>query len=433
MARSNGPYGPSGAPLRRLPGDDPFGTPAAQPAGQWPPAAYPDPASQPAPGGYPFPPQAQDPGYGYNNQPLLAAQQWGPPGGAQAYELNYQAYAGAEPSPFHQPAQHQQHQQQDYAEPDQDYNDEFFEDEEPRRGRRWALIAIALVGAIGVGGALAYTYRSLIAPYAGRVPLVKADPNVKVKPENRGGKDFASSDRKLPVRVPEEAARASEPAAGQEAPSENPGPRVVKSIPIAPPGGIAPSSPQAATAPSVPGITLYQPPQRPQAQQQQQQPQEQAAAPPPVQPAAAAAPKVVPAPPPGRIVVGAAPGATDDDPSQGATPPLKRAPGQSLGVPAPRPTPTKASSAGGAMGYVAVLSSQKSSMDALKLYADMREKYPAVLGDKTPDVQEADLSARGLGTMYRLVVGPPGSHNAASGVCAQLKTAGYEGCWVKEY
>jgi hypothetical protein len=48
-------------------------------------------------------------------------------------------------------------------------------------------------------------------------------------------------------------------------------------------------------------------------------------------------------------------------------------------------------------------------------------------------VQEADLSARGLGTMYRLVVGPPGSHNAARGVCTQLKTAGYEGCWVKEY
>ena len=57
----------------------------------------------------------------------------------------------------------------------------------------------------------------------------------------------------------------------------------------------------------------------------------------------------------------------------------------------------------------------------------------AYLGSKTPDVQEADLSARGLGTMYRVVVGPPGSHNSARGVCTQLKTAGYEGCWVKEY
>ena len=56
-----------------------------------------------------------------------------------------------------------------------------------------------------------------------------------------------------------------------------------------------------------------------------------------------------------------------------------------------------------------------------------------VLVSRTPDVQEADLSSRGLGTMYRLVVGPPGSRDAASGVCSQLKTAGYQGCWVMAY
>jgi hypothetical protein len=84
-------------------------------------------------------------------------------------------------------------------------------------------------------------------------------------------------------------------------------------------------------------------------------------------------------------------------------------------------------------GYVAVLSSQKSRMDALKVFADMQEKYGHVLANKTPDVQQADLSARGLGIMYRLVVGPPGSRDAASGVCSQLKSAGYVGCWVTEY
>ena len=47
-----------------------------------------------------------------------------------------------------------------------------------------------------------------------------------------------------------------------------------------------------------------------------------------------------------------------------------------------------------------------------------------MLADKTPDVQEADQSARGFGTMYRLVVGPPGSREAAAGVCNQLKAAG---------
>ena len=71
-------------------------------------------------------------------------------------------------------------------------------------------------------------------------------------------------------------------------------------------------------------------------------------------------------------------------------------------------------------------------MDALKKFADLQQKHGGVLSGKTPDVQEADLSARGLGTMYRLVIGPPGSRQAATGLCSQLRTAGQD-CWVKEY
>ena len=99
----------------------------------------------------------------------------------------------------------------------------------------------------------------------------------------------------------------------------------------------------------------------------------------------------------------------------------------------PPPTPVAAPQTTGTSGYVAVLSSQKSRMDALKAYADLQLKYGDVLTSRTPDVQEADLSARGLGTMYRLVVGPPGSRDAAAGLCTQLKTAGYAGCWVMAY
>jgi hypothetical protein len=84
-------------------------------------------------------------------------------------------------------------------------------------------------------------------------------------------------------------------------------------------------------------------------------------------------------------------------------------------------------------GYVAVLSSKKSRMDALKAFADMQQKYGEVLSTKTPDVLETDQSARGLGTMYRLVVGPPGSREAASGICSKLKAAGYKDCWVTQY
>jgi len=195
--------------------------------------------------GYHFPPPDPEPAYGYGGQQLMPAQQqWGQPQpDPRAYELAYQTYApGADfgPSPFQAPPAHAQ--QQGYGgEMEPEYSDDYYEDEEPRRGKRWLLITVALVGAIGVGGALAYGYRSFIAGHPGRVPVVKADANVKAKPDFRGGKDFAGAERRPPVRISDDAA--PEPAASaEEPPAENQGPRVVKSIPIAPGGVVVPHS-----------------------------------------------------------------------------------------------------------------------------------------------------------------------------------------------
>jgi len=379
--------------------------------------------------GYHFPPPDPDPAYGYGGQQLMPAQpQWGQPQpDPRGYELAYQTYAPADPgpSPFQSQASHAP--QQGYSEPEPEYGDDYYEDEEPRRGRRWLLIAVALVGAIGVGGALAYGYRSFIAPHSGRVPVVKADSNnVKAKPDFRGGKEFNGGERRPPVRIAEDSQQGgSEPAASAEEPAaENQGPRVVKSIPIAP-GNVA-SAPEPPTS-AVPGIQIYRPPTLPPSSQ----PAAAAATPPAQpQPPARAAP---PPPPPSRVAIGTRPppAAEPEEEAPAAPPPLKR----SIAVPppaAPRPPPVARAAASG-LGYVAVLSSKKSSMEALQAFADMQQQYPDVLGGKTPDVQTADLSARNLGTMYRLVVGPPGSQNAARTVCNQLKAAGYEGCWVKEY
>ena len=63
----------------------------------------------------------------------------------------------------------------------------------------------------------------------------------------------------------------------------------------------------------------------------------------------------------------------------------------------------------------------------------MQQKYASILGGKIPAVRRADLSARGLGVMYRAGVGPPGSRQAAGQTCARLKAAGYGGCWVAPY
>lgn len=323
-----------------------------------------------------------------------------------------------------------QHDQQGYGETDADFDEMLAEDEEPpRRGRRGLMIAAALVGAIGLGGAMAYTYKTFVASSGGKAPVIKAadfGPN-KVKPEAPDGKGFPHTDKKLLNRLGEDGsapgrAGALPPVAPAEAQDERTSddpnaPRKVKIIPITP-GGPPPvttaSTPPRPSGPplvAVPGVMLETPGPPPSAARVQLPSQAQ----PPV--------KVV-QPPPVKIASAAAEPAA----------PARKAP-VAAAVPK-NPVPKKIQTAAapatsGTSGYVAVLSSQKSRMDALKVFADMRQKYGDVLASKTPDVQEADLGEKGV--WYRAVVGPPGSRDAASGVCSQLKTAGYNGCWVTAY
>ena len=95
-----------------------------------------------------------------------------------------------------------------------------------------------------------------------------------------------------------------------------------------------------------------------------------------------------------------------------------------------------AAAAGVSAGYVAVLASvpvsNTSRINALKQFADMQQKFGGVLQNKTPDVKEANLGDKGM--YHRLLVGPPGSRDAAQSLCGSLKTAGYTNdCWVTAY
>jgi hypothetical protein len=85
----------------------------------------------------------------------------------------------------------------------------------------------------------------------------------------------------------------------------------------------------------------------------------------------------------------------------------------------------------GSTGFVAVVVTKKSRMDALKALYSLQQIYPDVLAARTPHVQEADLGEKGV--WYRVVVGPPGSREAATSLCSQLKDAGHIGCWVATY
>ena len=331
---------------------------------------------------------------------------------------------------------------------DHDHDDADYEYEEPRRGRRGLMIVGALVGAIIVGGGMAYAYKIVLGPSSnGTPPVIKADQRpTKIQPVEPGGKQFAHSDSKLMGRLESD---------GSGGATDADGVRRVPTVMVSRDGSFsAPSEPRLPPPPpssstvSVPGMTIVDgfggraqplPPPRPMEMQRSAQPP--SVPPPPPQIIAKAEPT-----PPSQVEQAASPviqtkrtivvppSAAAMPAVAEASPPTPPAAARKLAVrepasiPAVAPAPRTSST-----GYVAVLSSQKSRMDALKTFADLQQKYTSVLQNKIPDVQEADLSARGLGTMYRVVVGPPSSREAAADVCGQLKTAGFTGCWVTAY
>jgi hypothetical protein len=318
-------------------------------------------------------------------------------------------------------------------------HDEAYDDEPPRRSRGIVIVG-ALVGAITLGGGLAYAYKVFMVPStSGKTPVVRADQSpTKTAPAVAGGRQFANQDMKVPGRVTDSAASAS---SGED------GTRRVSTVMIgrdgstmapqpveAPPGVSVARSDPMRVAPS--GITppVLPPPQRPGAT---------AMVPPPPPAAPATEPRTLSLKAPGTT---AAPAPAEPTPAaripvqpkvaqtprQAAPPPVQaeEAPAQVPKKPSVRAAaaaPPAGAGAPKASGYVAVLSSQRSSMDALKAFADLQQKYPSLQG-RSPSVVEANIPDKGV--FHRLVVGPPGPRDQATALCSELKAAGYQGCWV---
>ncbi len=67
------------------------------------------------------------------------------------------------------------------------------------------------------------------------------------------------------------------------------------------------------------------------------------------------------------------------------------------------------------------VSSQRSEAAALSAFQAMQRKFPGVLGGLSPDIQKADLGAKGI--YYRARV-PAASRDAAANLCEKLRAAG---------
>ncbi len=329
---------------------------------------------------------------------------------------------------------------------------EYEEEEPPRSGRKGMMIAATLVGAIFIGGGLAYSYKSFMGPTGdGPAPLVKsASGPAKVKPSDPGGKQFAHSDSKILGRLGENGSAA-------DAAVDAGGARKVSTLVVGRDGSIQPPTAPTASSPpeaAVPGLTLVDITGGP--------PPAAAASPPAPPTPPPAAPQPVPAPvttaasqplivnppavsptetapaPQKPVVIAKAQSVEPKVPTTTQSLNAAAAPEAPAAEAPKRPAVKKTaavSPAPSGAGYVAVLASVPASgssrMDALKQFADMQQKYGSALQSRTPDVQEANLGDKGR--YHRLVVGPPGSRDAANTVCSQLKSQGYNDCWVMAY
>lgn len=305
----------------------------------------------------------------------------------------------------------------DYADAsfaDGEYDDEGYDEE--GGSRNYMLMVAVLVGALGIGGALAYAYK--YGPLggdqmAGIPPVITADGSpMKEKPQVAGGKKFENGGKLFYDRLgsdqtttgststPERMVPREEKVVGAANTGNPNGPRKVQTLTVLPNGRIvnAEAKPTAATAPNVPTIK------------------------------ATNVKTVTPTPVArtGGPSIGTGFKATTQSSSSQniamVTP--KVAPQtQKVVIPsAVRPAQSVAES-----GYVVQVAARRNQSDALVAFADLQQKYPNILQSYKPLIQRADLGAKGV--WYRLRVGPLGSKESAAELCSRLKEAG-QSCLV---
>ena len=371
-------------------------------------------------------------------------------------------------------------------ESDEDYDD-YYDEEESGTGRK-LIIAGALVSAIVVGGGFAYGYNTLFSNQSKQAgtPVVAASTNAdKEQPANAGGRTFDNKDSKILGKLGGAGSTGQDNVGNRvrSVPTLEVGPdgrlvipeasdsqRSASQTPQVEPAQTAQQESQVSSASPVPGMIVsggVLPPVQPASTESSQEASASSTQVPPAsqnlqpqiqpqQPAQVASAAQTTAPTTSRRRNSKLPplpvrsGITKPQfTTASAVPPAVATPGIATAnvrrvVPNQQPAATQrvqparaavstVSAGSGGNGYVAVLSTKRSRIDALTSFADLQQKYTSILSTKVPDVRRTDLTSRGLGVMYRAVVGPPASKQAAGQLCNRLKSAGYTGCWVAAY
>ncbi|MGH6734620.1 MAG: SPOR domain-containing protein [Methyloceanibacter sp.] len=291
------------------------------------------------------------------------------------------------------------------------------------RGRSAFMVGSALLGAIALGGALAFAYKQSGGGMGSeQTPVVQADATpVKEAPNEPGGKEFPHKNKLIYDRL----SNADEPESERLVPRQED-----VAVPALPPsaetGGLP--APVATTDLASPDTTQAVAtgedaeggPRK--VKTLRVLPDGSVEAPPAVEMAAAgaAAPAAEAAP---ADATAAAPAEAQASLAVPPAAPAEAAPApapQQIAAAVPAPAPAAPSK------YVVQVGAHKSQTEALAIYADIQQKNPALLGNYPPIVQKAAVQS---GTMYRLRVGPMDDKSAADKLCGQLKAQGTD-CFV---
>jgi cell division septation protein DedD len=110
--------------------------------------------------------------------------------------------------------------------------------------------------------------------------------------------------------------------------------------------------------------------------------------------------------------------------------PAAPAPAADKKMAAASPAPTQDADATPAMadtGYLVQVSSQKSEADAQASFRALKTKYADAMGSYAPVIKKVDIPGKGV--MYRAMVGPFDTSDAANQFCKGLQAAGGQ-CFV---
>ena len=306
------------------------------------------------------------------------------------------------------------------------------------KSRSIYMVGSALLGAIALGGALAFAYKqSGGAMGGGQPPVVQADSRpVKEAPQQAGGKEFPHKNKLIYERlqngdqpeaeriVPrqEELAMPAMPGAAPDPPPsvatvDDPdgGPRRVKTMVVRPDGTMAEAAapaPRAAAGRSRGSPAAGRPP----AGRLRRAADARSAHAAGSTHAGARSSASCRAGRSSRAAAAPAPVAADPQPVAAIPPQPQVAAAEAAPAPA---KPTK---------FVVQVGSKQNQTEALATFADMQQKYPSLLASYRPMVQKADLGTKGV--WYRLRIGPIVDKTAATKLCGQLKSQGHPDCLV---